>query len=1135
MIERKAVQLNLPTSAEVNDSENGLPVFGNKTNPDVIVICDAPKVWEFNKRTPIGKNELELFGRYVGKSGFGESEFLFISPCGPVPKEYENSEKKKAEHLALYREQFLRLLDTYSPKVIVCFGNMALRQLYGKAVMVSKARGRIDTSLPRAPVMAMNSPANVLRVPELTELFEADIRTLKRFQDTGYDANAMLPPEKDYAWGRADELRELLTSGKVTITIDSETTGLMWHRPEVYPLTVQITRREGEGRIYPVHYSYCAKHNMPYTQDEVREITRLIVQVINSPDIRMVGHNLKYDHQMFMKLEGANPKGWLHDTQLMAFMADENMRSKDLAECTRRWAPAMSGYSDIFDSTVDKSKMIDVTPDKMIDYACGDTDATMRVYKTLQGILKEDKQHANRYTRVVMPAILTFATSVERHGIPIDSSRLDELSTELSNSTHELYTKMIAAVPPAVRRKHLDKGLEFSRADFMRDILFSPEGFNLTPIVFTGTTEALPPEQRIPSTSVKDHLPYFNDNEFVQDYMTYTKLQKLRTTYVDGFLDKYATNSVIHPSYMLHRTNTGRSACVRADTLITTDKGPKRIDQIKVGDRVLTHRGRFMPVLNTFIKPIEEMYEVTFSNGEVLRCTEKHKLLTDRNGWASLRHVCIKKALGRWPTKDDSGKPLSFLIRDYVSALKKYGPDYCNSINNSSGGHTEPRIEGVESNKILSIKDGRQKPDAWKEAQELYWRQVGLQGIPYAGGRWETLLRSSDCFCGELGDSSKGLTSEFPSAPYRRESNEQLSGQSSFGDSSWSLPDTRTLREKRLPVVITGVHPCGSYPVYDIEVAVDHSYQAAGCFSHNSASPNGQNFPKRGKLAKTYRSIFKAREGFTFLECDLSQAELRLAAWESGDPVMLNTYRNGGDIHRMTAATTMKMEMEQFNALEKDVIDFKRFCAKAVNFGYVYGMGWRGFKVYAKTNYGVDYTDEEAMESRELYFQKYHYLVEWHERRRREAHRYGSVRSLHGAVRHLPSIYSNDKSIVSMAERQAINAPVQQFASDIGIMAMYRIARDCDHRIIRPIGFIHDAILLEVRSDMARELAANVKFYMQSLPLDKWFGITPPLPIVADASIGITLSSMNELKDVEAMQPEWYRPENDDKNYWEFF
>ena len=98
----------------------------------------------------------------------------------------------------------------------------------------------------------------------------------------------------------------------------------------------------------------------------------------------------------------------------------------------------------------------------------------------------------------------------------------------------------------------------------------------------------------------------------------------------------------------------------------------------------------------------------------------------------------------------------------------------------------------------------------------------------------------------------------------------------------------------------------------------------------SSENPNGQNIPKRGKLAKMFRAIFVAPPGWKILEVDLSQAELRIAAWMAMEPTMLRIYREGGDIHSATAATVMRISIEEFNRLPEEVRKRKRQEAKSV-------------------------------------------------------------------------------------------------------------------------------------------------------------------------------------------------------------
>ena len=94
-------------------------------------------------------------------------------------------------------------------------------------------------------------------------------------------------------------------------------------------------------------------------------------------------------------------------------------------------------------------------------------------------------------------------------------------------------------------------------------------------------------------------------------------------------------------------------------------------------------------------------------------------------------------------------------------------------------------------------------------------------------------------------------------------------------------------------------------------------------------------------------------------------------------------------------------------------------------------------------------------------------------------------------------------------------------------MALWRLCRDAPADLIRPVAFIHDAVLAYVREDYAMEGAGAIRWYMQNNPLENWFDLTLPLPIVADASIGDRLSEVREVH-VDAVAPEWWNQEADE-------
>lgn len=284
----------------------------------------------------------------------------------------------------------------------------------------------------------------------------------------------------------------------------------------------------------------------------------------------------------------------------------------------------------------------------------------------------------------------------------------------------------------------------------------------------------------------------------------------------------------------------------------------------------------------------------------------------------------------------------------------------------------------------------------------------------------------------------------------------------------------------------------------------------------SSKDPNGQNFPKRGKMAKIFRRIFQAPKGWVYGQNDLSQAELRIASMISGDERMMQVYIDGGDIHRATAAGVMGLSIEEFFQQDAAIQSLKRFQAKAVNFGFLYGMWWKKFKEYAKTDYGVDFTDEEAAHIREMFFQTYPRLLEWHQKTEQFVRKHKYVRAFNGRIRHLPMVDSPDESIAKQAVRQAINSPVQSFGSDIGLMAigliMPYLRKTGMDKYIKVCGFIHDSIVYLVREDKAALAARTIKKFMENIPYKKWFGWEPTVPIIADVELGRNLSDTYECK-----------------------
>lgn len=265
------------------------------------------------------------------------------------------------------------------------------------------------------------------------------------------------------------------------------------------------------------------------------------------------------------------------------------------------------------------------------------------------------------------------------------------------------------------------------------------------------------------------------------------------------------------------------------------------------------------------------------------------------------------------------------------------------------------------------------------------------------------------------------------------------------------------------------------------------------------------------------RGLFGAPPGWTFVEADYSQIELRIASFIANERHMKQLYIQGADIHMTTAMAVTGLPK---NRVTKEI---RKKVGKPVNFGFLYGMGWRKFIDTAFNNYGAVFTESEARGYREAYFQLFPDLMRWHERQRRLVANHGRVQSPLGRVRHLPDIYSPDKMVRAEAERQAINSPVQGFASDMALLSMTIINEEFRRQDIAGhcIGLVHDAINFEIRDDHLAKALPIIKNTMEDPdPLRRKFGTVLDIPIIADLKLGRHWGDSHEVEDSSVIYDE---------------
>ncbi len=262
----------------------------------------------------------------------------------------------------------------------------------------------------------------------------------------------------------------------------------------------------------------------------------------------------------------------------------------------------------------------------------------------------------------------------------------------------------------------------------------------------------------------------------------------------------------------------------------------------------------------------------------------------------------------------------------------------------------------------------------------------------------------------------------------------------------------------------------------------------------SSSDPNLQNIPVRTELGREIRAAFVAEPGWTLLSADYSQIELRLLAHFSEDPVLLEAFGKGEDIHSRTA-------QEVFGVGPLAQTPEHRRVAKVINFGIIYGLSAFGLA----QQLGID--QKEAAKFIAAYFERYRGVKTYLDRSLAEVRKTGFTRTLFGRIRPIPEINAQQMNLRSFAERTALNTPLQGTAADLIKLAMIEIARQLPAQKLRAkmILQVHDELLFEAPQDELARLRALVKPAMEQVHALK-------VPLVVDLKAGPNWRDMENLK-----------------------
>ena len=237
----------------------------------------------------------------------------------------------------------------------------------------------------------------------------------------------------------------------------------------------------------------------------------------------------------------------------------------------------------------------------------------------------------------------------------------------------------------------------------------------------------------------------------------------------------------------------------------------------------------------------------------------------------------------------------------------------------------------------------------------------------------------------------------------------------------------------------------------------------------SSTEPNLQNIPVRTEVGRELRRFFTARAGYTLVDADYSQIELRVLASMANDETMINAFKSGTDIHAVTASQVFNIPVENVSSAD-------RRKAKAVNFGIVYGIGAHSLS----QDIGVSY--KEADRYIKGYLANYGGVARFTEKCKADAKEKGYAETAFGRRRYLPELKSSNGMMRSFGERVAMNMPIQGTAADIIKLAMIKVYERLKNEFPEAhlIMQVHDELIIETPEECAAAVSLVLKEEMEN-------------------------------------------------------
>ena len=931
------------------------------------------------------------------------------------------------------------------------------------------------------------------------------------------------------------ELKKLIACCKATgyACCDYETNAEPIYNKGFKPTILSVSWMPGFGASIPLDHFETKDYTSPGWNWK-KMLRKFGEEVIENYDIVKVAWNWKFDDQINQKYQ-IFYRGTCLDGMLAKYLLNEE-KPNDLKSMVRRYLPEYGNYEkqDAFDKIPWDEKELD----PLCHYGCQDTDYTLRLMIFFEKKLIDLGLYST-FRNLIMSASRVL-TSVEKNGLYLDrefnnqlletykpkmdaarqaiydlprvkkfekkynqekiNKYIQSIELELEEldyndpkdkrkiaSREQKISKIKAGIFTTKKEQELIRPINLGSPVDLPALMYSEEGFHFEVIKNNESGKPSTDEETLTNLRLTVKKPDSPKAIFLDRLLELRGLEKMYKTYIEGWNEKVQDDDRLHGRFLIHGCVTGDTKLVgKARDIRIKDICPKEmgIKNIESQDLwVLTHEGTWEQITHAINKGKQITYKITTSEGDILKCTKEHKLLTTI-GWKKV-HEIFKKNLtvimydtSKFNIKaPDTGKPSKEVVFKEI-------PNWPGYLVSSEGKVFSVKIPG--SRGLLDYNHPHELiPREWKLGRlRVYLRNNTNKkyAFPISHLVWMTFNNQQEIpegmvidhiNCNSLDNRPENLQcisyseNTKRSFKYTRTSfvNGKRNGSAKFntqvvgeilekyqsGCTQKELVDLYgisqkqvsgiTLKQRRKEIYIAKIismECIGEKNIYDLSVNHNHSYITRSNFINSnttsgrlsSAEPNAQQIPKTS-VDPNIKLQLKAPKGTLYIASDFSQAELRIMAHLSGDETYLNAFNSGQDPHLAIAATKYHVSYDEAlkiyedeNHPEHKIWKVRRKQAKQIAFGLIYGIGAKLLAVkLSDPKSGIIVTPEEAQKEMDIFFSQHPKLKTFLKKQEKFLRKNGYLVSLFGRKRRLPQIYSSDRGEEAYALRLALNFP----------------------------------------------------------------------------------------------------------------